>query len=259
MASLVPAATDLIVGMSAADHLVAVSSWETNRPEIQQLSRVGDYQTTDWEKLAELRPDIMVVFMNADRLPPGLTQRADDLHIKLVNLQSSGLERLDDVFKTSLLLGDLIKEPQKAADLSRNIRAQLDAVAKRVSNQPKIRTLIARDEEGFALIAGDTFIDDLLTIAGGTNVAGNIGRRYPNVDREQIIEMSPQVIIQLIPDATPQVIERARKTWEQLPDLPAVQDKKVFILTDWYVIQPGSHVGDLATKFADILHPAAAP
>src|ERR1700733_12229278 len=56
IASLVPAATDLIVGMNAADHLVAVSNWDTNRPEIAGLPRVGDYQTTDWEKLAQLQP-----------------------------------------------------------------------------------------------------------------------------------------------------------------------------------------------------------
>src|SRR5581483_8886968 len=50
IASLVPAATDLIVGMGAADHLVAVSNWDTDRPEIKQLPRVGDYQTIDWDR-----------------------------------------------------------------------------------------------------------------------------------------------------------------------------------------------------------------
>src|SRR4029079_19088960 len=37
VASLVPAATDLICGMSAADHLVAVSNWDADRPEIAKL------------------------------------------------------------------------------------------------------------------------------------------------------------------------------------------------------------------------------
>jgi ABC-type Fe3+-hydroxamate transport system substrate-binding protein len=37
--------------------------------------------------------------------------------------------------------------------------------------------------------------------------------------------------------------------------LPAVENNRVYILTDWYALQPGSHVGELAEKFADILHP----
>ena len=40
-----------------------------------------------------------------------------------------------------------------------------------------------------------------------------------------------------------------------VPQLPAVKNNRVYILSDWYVLQPGSHVGELAEKFAEILHP----
>jgi iron complex transport system substrate-binding protein len=256
IASLVPAATDLIVGMGAADHLVAVSNWDTSREPIQKLPRVGDYQTTDWEKLAELRPDVMIVFMERDRMPAGVQQRADQLKIRLVNVKT---ERLDDIFQTIDMLGQLLNEAEKASGLKQKIRSQLDAVAKRVEGKPKVPTLIARDEEGFALVAGDTFIDDLLTIAGGTNVAGHIRIRYPTIDREQLIELAPQAIVQLMPEASQQVIERARASWTKVPNVPAVKNGRVQILTDWYVLQPGSHVGELAEKLADILHPLHTP
>ena len=45
-----------------------------------------------------------------------------------------------------------------------------------------------------------------------------------------------------------QVQEQAKKNWAQLPNVPAVKDNRVTILTDWYVLQPGSHVGDLAEE-----------
>src|SRR5438477_9203291 len=40
VASLVPAATDLLIGMGAGDHLVAVSTWDADRPEIAGLPKV---------------------------------------------------------------------------------------------------------------------------------------------------------------------------------------------------------------------------
>jgi iron complex transport system substrate-binding protein len=119
--------------------------------------------------------------------------------------------------------------------------------------------MLARDEQGYALIAGNTFADELLTIAGGKNVAEDFKTRYPNVDRERVIELSPRAIIQLMPDASPQVIEQAKANWAQLPNLPAVKDHRVYILNDWYVLQPGSHVGDVAEQMAKVLHPEVTP
>jgi iron complex transport system substrate-binding protein len=252
VASLVPAATDLIVGMGAGDHLVAVSNWDTARPETRGLPRVGDYQTIDWEKLTELRPAIMIVFMSGERMPAGIQQHADELGIRLVNVKT---ERLADIFSTIDALGEMLQEPQKAASLRQSIRQKLDAVAARVKDLPKVRTLVARDEESFALIAGDTFVNDLLEIAGGQNVAADFPIRYPTIDRERVIELSPQAVIQLMPDAPPQVVQRARQVWQATPQIPAVRDKRIYILTDWYVIQPGSHVAELAEKLAESLHP----
>src|SRR5436309_15836216 len=53
VASLVPAATEMLLGMdAAAGHLVAVSHFDTPRDGTRDLPRVGEYQTTDWERLA---------------------------------------------------------------------------------------------------------------------------------------------------------------------------------------------------------------
>jgi len=256
LASLVPAATDLLVAMGAGDHLVAVSNWDTPRPQIAHLPRVGDYQTTDWEQLAQLRPDVMIVFMAAERMPAGLKQRADALGIRLVNVRT---ETVRDILQTIRDLGELTGEPQKAAALEQKIQSQLDTVARRVAGRQPVPTLLVRDEAGFALIGGDTFVDDVLKIAGGTNVASHLPVRYPTVDREQVLEMAPQAIVQLMPDAPPGVVDRARRAWQQMPQLPAVRQQRVFILTDWYVLQPGSHVGDLAEQICRLLHPSDAP
>src|SRR5205814_2156666 len=111
VASLVPAATDLIVGMGAADHLVAVSTFDTRRAEIKELPRVGDYQQIDWERLGVIRPDVMIVFMSPQRMPAAVRQRAEEMKIQLVNVRT---ERLDDIFAELTNLGNLLHEPEKA-------------------------------------------------------------------------------------------------------------------------------------------------
>src|SRR5258705_13722080 len=67
VASLVPAATDLIVSMGAGDHLVGISNYDdSSRAELKHLPKIGDYQTIDWERLRALKPQILIIFQSPD-------------------------------------------------------------------------------------------------------------------------------------------------------------------------------------------------
>jgi iron complex transport system substrate-binding protein len=252
VASLVPAASDLLIGMGAADHLVAVSSYDPPRPGMRTLPRVGDYQTTDWEKLGALRPDLMIVQIAPERMPPGLVQRAEQHGIRLVNVE---INRLDDIFRALDQLGEAIDRTDLADDAIAHLRARLDGVAERVAGREPVRTLIVTDAQARHIVGPHTFLDDLLQIAGGANAAERFGRPYPSIDREMLVAMQPQAILQLMPDAPEHVRQTAQRTWESLPGLPAVQKRRVHLLTEWYMLQPGWHVADIAERFAEALHP----
>ena len=106
------------------------------------------------------------------------------------------------------------------------------------------------------MVAGrDSYLSELLQLAGGENAAAALDARYPNLDREQILAMKPQVILQLLPRASAQVKEQAQKSWTELTDVPAVKNGRVVQLTGWYVMLPGYHVADVAEQFEQALHP----
>jgi iron complex transport system substrate-binding protein len=252
VASLVPAATDLLLGMGAGDHLVAISNYDIDREGTRSLPRVGDYQSLDWERLSVLRPDIMIVFMTPDRMPEGLKQRADRLGIKLMNVRT---ERLEDVFLQWAALGKAVHEEKKAEAAIARLRSQLDEVRKHVAGKPKVRTLIVREKGADGVVGVDNFLNDALEIAGGENVVRTPG--WPSIDREMLLSLKPEVIIQLLPEASPQVVGEAKQFWAALPHVPAVASGRVHILTQWFTLQPGSHLGQTAKMLASLLHPDA--
>ena len=254
VASLSPAATDLLVGMGAADHLVAVSNFDADRGSIAALPRVGDYRTQDWEKLSALRPAKIIVQVHENRLPAGLRDRAQELGIELVNIN---IDDLPEVFEAIPKLGRAVGEEAKAQEAERALRKQFETLRKRVERAPRVSALVVVDDGGRSVAGPGTFLHDILIAAGGTNAAEETQSPWPTVDREKILRMSPQVVIHLLPNASPQVVAAARKFWAGLPQLPAVRDKRVHILTDWYVLLPGYHVGLLAEQFGLILHPFA--
>ncbi|MDB5173421.1 MAG: Vitamin transporter, B12-binding component BtuF [Phycisphaerales bacterium] len=262
--SLVPAATDLLIGMGCGDHVVAVSNYESD-PRVAALPRVGDYQTTDWEKIIGLRPKVLITQYAPDRIPPGFVSRAHAIGAENTNLQSDTLEDKtapgeprQSIYGAIEQLGRACNEPTKAAAAEAKLRAQIDAVRRRSAGEPRVRALIVIGGDGTMVAGKNTYLTELLEAAGGTNAAEQLAARYPVLDREQVLALRPEVVLQLVPKASPQVLEQASRVWKTMPDMPAVKDGRVYQLTEMYVTLPGYHIGDLAEQFVDALHPKAA-
>jgi len=255
VATLVPAGTDLLLAMGACDHLVAVSNFDTD-PRVEKLPRAGDYQTTDWELLTSLRPRYMFIQIDPTRLPDGFRQRASGLGIEFVDLK---LDRVADILAAARIIGEKVKEQEKGSACAAKIQAQLDTIRARVAGAPKARTLIVIDSNGQGLAGAGTFLDDLLTDAGGENAAAGLAARYPSVDREQLLALKPDAIIQLLPGASAQLRQSAGEFWKTMPNLPAERAGRICIITEPYGLVPGARIGDLAEQFADFLHPAIQP
>jgi ABC-type Fe3+-hydroxamate transport system substrate-binding protein len=90
-------------------------------------------------------------------------------------------------------------------------------------------------------------------IAGGANVLAG-GPDYTAIDRERLIELNPPAIIQLLPAATPQVIEQANDFWRQMSDLSAVKAGRVHQITDADALLPATNAARVARKMAEALH-----
>ncbi len=250
IASLVPAASDLIDAMGARDQLVAVSNYDSE-PIAQDLPRVGDYQNADWERLQRLRPDVMVIFQDPARVSPGWKQRAEELNIRLVNVRT---ETLADIYEEALRLGELIGRPQQAADLVQRMKTRLAAIQARVKDRPPVRTLVLMGSDVDSAAGRANFINDALEIAGGQNIIPTAG--WPTLDREQIRQFAPEAILVLLSGVPEHVEQQARANVAELSEVPAVRAGRVDIINQWYAHQSGSRVVDLAEQMADALHPA---
>jgi len=252
VATLSPAATDLLIGMGAAQQLVAVSNFDAPRDPTRDLPRVGDYEQTDWEQLGSLRPDVMVVQIRPEKLPPGFSQRAEKLGIRLANIR---INRLDDVLRVVGQLGEACGRENDARKLAARLTGQFESVKAQVAGSPPVRTLMVLDADGTSIVGANTFLDDLLTMAGGQNVARSLSSPYPSIDREQLLELSPDAVLVLLPGATENVLKQSRQFWSRMGTVPAAKSGRVHMVTDWFVLLPGAQTGEVARKFAALLHP----
>jgi len=239
----------MLIGMGAREQLVAVSNYDT-APELKALPRVGDYQMTDWEMLARLRPDAMIIQIAPERLPPALARKAGELGIQLENVK---IHRLPDVLEAMRQLGAIAGRETEARAAISGLQARFDEVRKSALTRPTVRIMICREADGREVIGPNNYLDDLLPYVNATNACANLGSAYPSIDRETIVKLAPEAVFVLLPEAPPETIARAKHFWDSLPEAPAVRNQKVFIITDRHALVPGSHLGDLANMIAEKL------
>lgn len=253
-ASLSPAAEDIICAIGATQHLVGVSNYDAT-PAAAGLPRVGDYQSVDWEKLTALHPDLVIVQIAPDRLPPGLADRCAALPAKLVNVQ---IETLADIHREMLDLGTDLNEQSAAQTAAADLQRRLDDLRQRYANLPRVRTLLVDESAALSVIGPGTFLDELLTIAGGSNVMPAGTSRYPSIDRETLEALAPSAVVLILPSASPQVREQATQFWAAMPQVPAVREHRIIIIDDPRAQIPGAAVAQIAQQLAAALHPGAA-
>jgi iron complex transport system substrate-binding protein len=126
-------------------------------------------------------------------------------------------------------------------------------VKAKVAGKDRPATLLVISESGLAAAGPGTFLSDLLTIAGGTNVLVG-GNNYVTLDREKLAALDPAVVIQIMPSATPQQLEQAESFWKSMPSLRAFRSGRVHRIVDADALLPGFNGPALAAKFADHLH-----
>lgn len=174
--------------------------------------------------------------------------------IQIVNLK---LDSIDEIYAGMKTLGEAVGEPEKGRLAAAALKAKLDAVRERVKDLPPVRTLVVTNDASLSLAGPGEFLDEILAIAGGENAAQSLGKPYPEVDREMILTLAPDVVIRLVPDGDrkPQVVEQGDRIWDGLKDLPAVKNHRVYVLTEWYGELPGSRLAEMAERFAECVHP----
>lgn len=230
--------------MGAGDRLVAVNDHDTD-PRVADLPRVGGYTNFDWEKLAEIRPDLIIVQAAQQNLPAGAIENAGRLGVRWENLE---IRRLADI-RTALL--DLARlaglDPESAV-------APWDAaMATSRDNEPDSRArvlILLNDQLTFAAGRGN-YLDDLIEHVGGTNVLSSDFNEWPQIDRETLKTLDPETVVLILPGAGDAQRAAARDAWEAA-GLRFPWDR-VRIITDPYAMIPGWRVADLAQQISNAL------
>lgn len=253
--SLSPAITQWITALGQAHTLVAVGDGDVMAP--RGTPSVGTFVDVDLERLAGLKPSVVLAATAPEKLPRALRDAAGrgGFRVEAWDYPTT----LEAAMAFGPHVGGALGNPEGGAALAHTLGARLDAVAGAVAGRPRVRTLLLFSVEPLQACGAGTVHDTLLSVAGGVNVLAASAGSAPTLDRELLRGLAPDVILLMRPGAAP-LSGRNDPRLAALggQGLPAVDQGKVVLLNDPAVLLPGPTVDHTAVSFAVALHPQRA-
>ncbi|HUP89184.1 MAG TPA: helical backbone metal receptor [Longimicrobiales bacterium] len=187
--SLLPTVTDLIIAMHQEHRLIARTDYDKD-PAVAALPSIGGGLTPSVEWLADKKPDLVISW--PDRGSRSLVTQMQGIGIPVFGVAS---DTIANTYAATERLGILLGAKPAADSLVNSIRSQLDSVHNGVGNQRRVRVAYVVSVTPTTVVGPHTFIDELITIAGGENIFADFEKQYAEASLEELIRRDPDVII----------------------------------------------------------------
>ncbi|HEY5998080.1 MAG TPA: helical backbone metal receptor [bacterium] len=253
--SLAPNITEMLFALGLGDRVAGVTQYCDWPPEAATKPRIGGVINPSLEAIVALGADL--VFATADGNRPADVERLAALGVPVYTIDTRSIA---DVFSTMLTMGELTGRAEAARTLVAGLEWRRAAVAARLAGRVPVSVFVAIDRVPLISAGAGTFVGEMLTLAGGRNIAGASPIKYPVYSLEQLLAEDPEVIIDAA-DPGPVPPAELLRSWQALPGatgLRALPTGRLVSVGQGSFFRPGPRIVDSLERLAEILHPRKA-
>lgn len=252
-----PSITETLFALGLGDRVVGVSTYCRFPAEVAALPKVGAFLKPDAERIAGLRPDLVVIH----DLSNGVDRRLTSLHIPFVTVERDSMA---SVFVSIRTIAQAAGVRERGEALVRNIEQQISTLreAARTRARPRVLFIIGRRPGALAdlvAVGPGSYLDGLIEVAGGQNVMAIAGQpEYPRISMETVLRLDPDVIIDTVDMGDTDAERRQRQAinerlWNAYGMLTAVKMRRLHAATTDALVVPGPRIAEAAEWIAALL------
>lgn len=243
--------TELLFEAGAGEKLVGVSLFSDYPEAAKQIARIGDASSVDLERVAALKPDLVVAWKSGNH-------DADIAKLARMDYPVFVTEprRLSDIPRLLRALGALAGTRQAADHAAEAFEQKLETLRERYSGRSKMPVFYQIWDEPLMTVNSDHIIDAVLRICGGVNVFADAQPLVPVISFESVLGRQPQVILD-----GHRISQEHSETWEswtRFPRLPAVARGNLYRVNPELLHRQTSRILEGAAMVCDYLDQARA-
>jgi iron complex transport system substrate-binding protein len=248
--SLAPSVTEVLFAVGLGPKVVGVDDYSDYPVEAKSKAKVGAFNL-NYEVIISLKPDLIV---GADITSK---KQISDLESKGFVVMILAPKAIYGILQDIRLVGLVSGNVKEGMDLADSLDARIDAVTAKTSNQTLYRPRVYLEYDsynGYWTFGPGSFGNDLISLAGGLNIARNATTAYPDLNNEYIIKSDPEVIV----FTTASYINTTAEKIKQRPGwdvISAVKENRISPLDNDLIARSGPRLIDGLEQLAKILHP----
>jgi iron complex transport system substrate-binding protein len=247
--SLAPSITEIIYDLGEEKRLQGVTKYSDYPAQAKALPKVGTYVHLDLERIVALKPDLCI--STKDGNPKHVIEKISRLGIPVYAINPRSLEQTMD---TITQIGSLLNAQEAAARLVSGMQQRITRVQSlvaQVNNRPRVFFQI--DAEPLVSAGNNTFIHELIELAGGINTAAG-NDPYPRYSWEDILVLQPDIVI-ISSMAGGLDSEDLLGIWKKWSQLKAVLNEQVFVVDAGMFDRTTPRLVAGLETIAEIIHP----
>jgi len=189
--SLCPSLTELVFDLGRGDELVGITDFCVHPADkVGAIEKVGGTKSPKVERIVELRPDLVLLNEEENRV-----EDAEALRAAGVATHASFPRDVQGTADMVRSIGEALERGREAEAIARDIetrsaRVRADAAGKR---EVAFAYLIWR--KPWMAVNHDTFAHALLAQAGGRNVFADRAERYPAIELADLARARPDIVL----------------------------------------------------------------
>ncbi len=249
--SHVPGITEILFALGLGERVVGVSEYCDYPEEAKSKPKVGGFWNPSMEGIVALDPDLVFTMGSVEYV---MTQ-LDSLEIPCIALQPKDM---NGVLKNIELVGKVTGKEREAKKLIEDMQDSISHVLALVEDapRPKVFYIIEATDLTLPWTAGPgSFIDTLITMAGGENIAAEAPGAWVQFSIEQVVSSDPAIILLPTKHGTaftpPEALEE-HPVWQ---GITAVKQGRIFTIEDDLVSRYGPRIVQGLEEMAKIIHP----
>lgn len=186
--SIVPSVTEMVYAVGLGDRLVGVTAWCTYPEEAKKLPKVGD-MNINIEAVLALKPDLVVADVS---MSSATIEKLRELGLPLLAVNA---RNISEMLEALVLLGTAGGRGNEARILAASLNDRVEKVKRAVASAKSAPSVFVEIWNEPLMTAGsDTYVHELITLAGGRNIAART-TGWPMFSSEAVIAENPDLIL----------------------------------------------------------------
>ncbi|MBN2270725.1 MAG: ABC transporter substrate-binding protein [Sedimentisphaerales bacterium] len=250
--SLAPNLTEILFALGLDEQVVGVAILSDYPPAAMKRPKIGTFWQPNIEAVIAAKPDLVVTLEF-----PQQKEAARQLRRLGCNCLTVNIETVSDLFEAIGRIAEATRKNVEADKLASDLRSRLDGVSASVAKyeRPKVLWVIAR--EPLRVAGRDTFVNEIIELAGGENAIGRTVHKYPPIGSEQVIAGAADVIIEpaMGSKTVSEQQKEALRYWSRFKNVPAVANGRIYVISPDTVCRLGPRLPQGVETVARCLRP----